>query len=61
MAPNEAYVTLAIDVVKEPAEHEESLLSKFGGEDKLKAFIDKIFSSVVLDENFSAIRQNAVL
>ncbi len=61
MAPNEAYVTLAIDVVKEPAEHEESLLSKFGGEEKLKAFIDKIFSSVVLDENFSAIRQNAVL
>ncbi len=61
MSPNEAYVTLAIDVVKESPVVEESLLSKFGGEEKLKAFIEKVFSSVMLDESFAAVRQNALI
>ena len=61
MAPNEAYVTLAIDVAKEPAVNEESLLSKFGGEEKLKAFIDKLQSSVISDENFASVIQNALI
>ncbi len=59
-AQNEAYVTLAIDVAKEPVVNEESLLSKFGGEEKLKAFIDKLQSSVILDENFASVIQNAL-
>ena len=46
MAPNEAYVTLAIDVAKEPAVNEESLLSKFGGEEKVKLLVEKLQSEL---------------
>jgi hypothetical protein len=56
MAPNEAYVTLAIDVVEDKPVIEESLLSKFGGEEKLKAFIEKIQSTVIADESFASIK-----
>lgn len=35
------------------------MLSKFGGEERLRAFINKLQSSVILDENFASVIQKA--